>query len=118
MSRVSDTWAAVRRSPGAGKVISIQLNDKAIPADVQAAIGAGKRPHSSFFFIDADGALVGEFLIAGGTKADPSAAGAVVNFAVGYKTAKAGLDEWEKASTTAAKAAALAKVGAAPMDKG
>lgn len=118
MGRVSDTWAAVRRSPGAGKVISIQLNDQAIPADVQAVIGTDKRPASSFFFIDADGKLVGEFTIGGGTRADPAYSQAVANFATGYDTAKVGLEEWDKATTPTAKAAALAKIGAAPTSKG
>lgn len=118
MGRVSDTWAAVRRSPGAGKVVSIQLNDQAIPADVQAVIGKDKRPSSSFFFIDADGTLVGEFMIPGATRADPATAVAVANFAAGYATAKVGLEDWEKATTTPAKAAALVKIGAAPTSKG
>lgn len=118
MGRVSDTWAAVGRSPGANKVISIRHNDQAIPADVLAVIGKDKRPHSDFFFIDADGNLVGHFTIGGGTKADPAYAQAVANFASGYDTAKAGFDEWEKATTTTAKAAALAKIGAAPTSKG
>jgi hypothetical protein len=118
MGRVSDTWAAVGRSPGANKVISIRHNDQAIPADVLAVIGKDKRPHSDFFFIDAGGNLVGSFTIGGGSRADPAYAQAVANFASGYETSKVGFDEWEKATTTPAKAAALVKIGAAPTAKG
>lgn len=117
MGRVSDTWAAVRRSTGIGKVIPIQTHDKAIPPAVQAVL-KGRHPHSDFFFFDGTGALVARFLIAGGTKADPASSRDVANFAAGYRTAKAGLADWEKAKTPTAKAAALAKIAAAPLEAG
>lgn len=117
MKRVADTWATVRRSEGAGKVIPIELSDAAIPADIADKLGA-KRLGSDFVFFDGDGKKIAHFTIDGGLAANPMTATDVATFASGYQTAQAGLLDWEKAKTGEAKAAALRKIGAAPTDEG